>query len=482
MPLSNAELDFDVIVVGGGTTGVIAALAAARTGAKTCLIESSGYLGGTTYALGNVVTFHNNRMEQVVRGLPQALVDRLAKQGGVVGPGHVPNPSGQCGTVTLIDPATFNMVAFEMLREAGASILLQATVIDVSVTGGKVTAVHVYTRAGTRTLTAHTFVDTSGDADVAARAGAERESDITGQRLTGTTVFRVGNVDHEAFVDDLKRNPKRLIIHEDEYLTRSLRQTPEDVMRNVKSIYDLPFIYLTNIVRDYIPKHDWESFGISGVEKSQWGDLKPFGSRVHLSPAAASPDIVFLNTTNVHFDSTNPDEVSGAEIEGQRQVRLMHSVLKRYVPGFRTSVLLGSNPRICVRASLRVTGLYQLSKEDVETGARFEDAIARGCYPMSVTSPTQPNVRLHLYVRDGGDYDIPYRSIVPKAIDGLLVAGRCISGSREAVGSARNGAHCMAVGHAAGTAAALCAKRQTEPRRLDARELRMALKDQGAIV
>lgn len=258
--------------------------------------------------------------------------------------------------------------------------------------------------------------------------------------------------------------------------------TPEQIMAPVATIYDLPFIYLSNIVRDYIPEADWSKWNITGTDKKEWGDLMPFGSRVHLSPAASSPDIIFMNTTNVHFDSTNPMELSRGEMEGQRQVKLMHALLRAYVPGFANSVLLGSHPKISVRASLRIVGEYQLTRDDVEQGARFPDAIARGCYPMSVTSPTQPNVRLHLYVKDGGDYDIPYRCLLPKSIDGLLVAGRCISGTREAVGSTRNGAHCMAEGHAAGVAAALAARDRIMPRQVNVASLRTTLAHQGAIL
>ncbi len=473
---------YDVIVVGAGTTGVVAAIAAAQTGARTCLVESSGYLGGTTYALGNVITFHNNRMEQVVRGLPQKIVDRLAEVGGVVGSGHLPNPSGQCGTVTLIDPPTYNLVAFEMLKESGVEVMLQTVATEAIVENGRLLGINVFNRSGHHRLTAHTIVDTSGDADIALMSGAECENDITGQRLTATSVFRLGNVDHAALVADFKQHPHRLILHEDDYLKREKGQTPEQIMAAVNSIYDLPFIYLSNIVRDYIPHSDWKKWNITGTDKQDWGDLAPFGSRVHLSPSAASPDIIFMNTTNVHFDSTNPMELSRGEMEGQRQVKLMHTLLRTCVPGFRQSVLLGSHPKISVRASLRIVGEYQLSRSDVEEGVRFPDAIARGCYPMSVTSPTQPNVRLHLYVKDGGDYDIPYRCLVPKKIDGLLVAGRCISGTREAVGSTRNGAHCMAEGHAAGVAAALSAKEGIMPRHLNVASLRTTLAHQGAIL
>jgi hypothetical protein len=369
-----------------------------------------------------------------------------------------------------------------MMQEADVEVMLQSVTTDAIVKRNKICGLRVFSRATTRMLTAHTIIDTSGDADVAVQAGAEIENDVTGQRLTGTSVFRVGNVDHESLVADFKRSPERLILHEDEFLTRTKGLTPAEIMASVRSVYDLPFIYLTNIVRDYIPKVDWKKWNITGTEKCQWGDLKPFGSRVHLSPAAASPDIMFLNTTNVHFDPTNPMELSRAEMEGQRQVKLMHQLLRTYVPGFQRSVLLGSNPRISVRASRRVVGEYRLTRSDVEQGTRSPDAVARGCYPMSVTSLSEPNVRLHLYVRDGGDYDIPYGCLVPKKIDGLLVAGRCISGTREAIGSARNGAHCMAAGHAAGVAAALCSRTRREPRELDVQTLRVELTGQGAVL
>lgn len=473
---------FDVIVVGGGTTGVLAAIAAAQSRAHTCLVESSGYLGGTTYALGNVITFHNNRMEQVVAGLPQKLVERLAAAGGVVGPGHLPNPGGQCGTVTLIDPPTLNLVAFEMMKECGVEVMLQTIATDVVVENGRIRGIVIFNKAGTQQLLAHTIVDTSGDADVALKAGATMERDETGKRLTGTSVFRVGGVDYEAFVADLKRNPHKIILFEDPYLLQVTELTAAKVMDRVRSIYDLPFIYLTNIVQDYIPKADWALWGITGINKQDWGMLKPFGSRVHLSPSVASPSIIFLNTTNVHFDATNPSELSNAEMEGQKQVKLMLEILRRYVPGFENAVLIGSNPKISVRASRRIVGEYRLTKDEVTFGARFPDSIAKGAYPMSVTSETQPNVRLHLYVQDGGDYDIPYRCLLPKGVDGLLVAGRCMSGDREASGSSRNGAQCMACGHAAGVAAALSARNGVTPRMLDVAELRRTLTEQGAIV
>ena len=193
-------------------------------------------------------------------------------------------------------------------------------------------------------------------------------------------------------------------------------------------------------------------------------------------------DIVTLNATSITFDATNGVELSRAEVEGQRQLHIVLDVLRRYVPGFNACFLHTVMPAVSVRASRRIVGAYELTRADVENGARFPDAIARGAYPMSVQSQTHANVREHLFVRDGGDYDIPYRALIPRDMDGLLVAGRCLAATREAVGSARMGAQCMAYGHAAGVAAALAARSGAPPRGLNIANLREALQAQHAIV
>lgn len=458
-------------------------MAAASTGARTCLVDSSGYLGGTTFALGNVVSFHNNRMQQVVSGFPQAIVDRAVARGGAIGSGHVPNPGGMCGTVTLLDSSILNQVTFEIMDELSIELMLHSIMTEVHVEGTRVTGITVANKAGTQKITARCFVDSTGDADLAIKAGAEFEKDQPGKGLSATTVYRVGQVDHEQLVADFKRHPHKVILLEDPFLAREYGSTPEKIMSNqVKTIYDLPYIYLSNIVRDYIPEKDWPTWGITGIEKSQWGKLNPFGARVHLSASPLSPEIVYVNTTNMHVDATDPAAMSRAESEGQKQIHLSLEMLKRYVPGFRDAALIGSMPKTTPRASRRIIGSYQMTRDDVEKGNRFDDSIARGCYPMSVQSLTNPNVRLHLYVENGGDYDIPYRSLIPQNADGVVVAGRCISATREASGSTRCGAQCMATGHAAGTAAALSAAANQNPRKLNVSKLQSTLREQNAIL
>lgn len=461
----------------------MAAVAAARLGARTCLVEAAGYLGGTCLALANVTPFHNSRGEQVVHGLPQVLVDRAAAQGGAREKGHLPNLAGIGGSFTPLDPDVMKLVLFEMADEACVELWLHTVLVDAVVDNNRVTGIRAYNKSGFHELRAKIVIDATGDADVAVRAGADSVQDTPEASLNATLLFRVAGVNTDAFIDDARRAPHKFVLLADPYLREVRGLDPAQVMRErVRDIYDCPYIYLSNLVRDYLPRGDWPYWEITSEDKSGWGKLKPFGSRFSIMPMPHRRDIVTLNVTSITFDATSGAERSRAEVEGQRQVRIAFDVLRRYIPGFRECFLQTVLPAVSVRASRRIAGEYELTCADVENQARFPDAIARGSYPMSVQSPTQPNVRHHLFVRDGGDYDIPYRCLVPKKIDGLIVAGRCLSATREAVGSARMGAQCMAYGQAAGTAAALAARDAVPPRAVDIPKLRRILKEQQAIV
>jgi hypothetical protein len=219
----------------------------------------------------------------------------------------------------------------------------------------------------------------------------------------------------------------------------------------------------------HIPRSDWAEWGIIGESKGEWGKLKPFGSRFSIMPLPYRRDIVTLNVTGITFDATNGAELSNAEVEGQRQLHFALQILRRYIPGFRDCFLLSVAPAVSVRASRRIISEYQLTRDDIEYQGRFPDSIARGSYPMSVQSLTQPN-----------DYDIPYRPLIPEKVDGLLVAGRCLSATREAAGSVRMGAQCMA--SAAGVAAAMAARDGLAPRAVSIAALRETLCRQAAIL
>jgi FAD dependent oxidoreductase len=472
---------YDVVVCGGGTAGAIAAIAAARRGARTCLVENGGYLGGTCLALANITPFHNSRGDVVVQGLAQELVDRMAALGGTRASGHLPNFAGIGGSFTPVDPDVMKLVLLDLAEAAGVELWLHTVMVDAVTEGHAVTGVRVYNKSGLKSLSARVVIDATGDADVAQRAGAAYVQDTPEAALNATLLFRVAGVDTDAFIADARRAPHKFVLLADPYLREVRKLSPAQVMQErVRDIYDFPYIYLSNLVRDYVPRSDWSEWGITGEDKTAWGRLKPFGARFSIMPLPHRRDVVTLNVTSITFDATDGAQRSRAELEGLRQMQIALEVLRRYVPGFAQSFLHTVLPAVSVRASRRIVGEYELTREDVESGARFADGIARGSYPMSVT--VSPGVREHLFVRDGGDYDIPYRSLVPQSTDGLLVAGRCLAATREAIGSARMGAQCMAYGEAAGTAAALAVGRGVAPREVDIAALRRALGDQRAIV
>jgi hypothetical protein len=480
--MSMQQTNFDVIVVGGGTAGSIAALAAARCGARTCLVEKAGHLGGTCFELANVTPFHNSRGEQIVRGLPQELIERIISRGGARTGGHLPNPTGIGGSFTPVDPDAMKLVLFEMAADSGVHLRLHSLLVDAVVDNNRLAGIRVYNKSGYQDLHAKTLIDATGDADLAVCAGAAFVQDLPEAALNATLLFRAAGVDTDLFIANARKAPQTIVLLADPYL-RDVRQLDvSNVMRNVKDIYDCPYIYLTNLVRDFVPKRDWAEWEITGENRGDWGLLKPFGSRFSIMPLPHRRDIVTLNVTSITFDATNGAELSNAEVEGQRQLHLALEVLRRYIPGFRDCFLHSVAPAVSIRASRRIVGEYELTRADIENQARFPDAIARGAYPMSVQSLTQPNVRQHLFVRNGADYDIPYRSLIPEKIDGLLIAGRCLSATREAAGSVRMGAQCMACGHAAGVAAALAVRNAVPPRAVPVASLRHALQEQLAII
>ena len=474
---------YDVIVVGGGSAGMNAALAAARSGARTALIERFGHPGGTAFELGNSISFHNNRKEPIVGGIAQEIVDRMVIAGGAMQGGHLPNPSGICGSFTPLESDVMKLVLLEMMDEAGVVMYLHSAFVEPIMDDTTIAGVVIHNKSGTQRLSARVVIDSTGDADVASRAGVKVQQDTPDTALNATLMFRIASVDTDTFIADFRREPHKMTLLEDPYLRTLPGMTPERIMaEDVESIYDAPYLYLANIVRDYIPEKDWPEWEITGTDKPNWGKLAFLGSRVQVTPSPVRKDVLYVNATAIKFDATDGSAWSRAELEGQQQIHMILGIFRRYLPGFSDCYLLGSMPKVSIRASRRIEGEYELTRDDVAEGRRFPDGIARGAYPMSVQPTEQANVRLHLYVKDGGDYDVPYRCLVPKGVDGLLVAGRCLSATREASGSARIGATCQAYGHAAGVAAAMAADEEIAPRDVDAGRLRQLLLEQKAII
>lgn len=445
---------WDVIVVGGGVTGFVAATAAARNGAKTLLIERDGALGGTmaTNLVGPMMTFHSVN-EQMIKGMAQEVVDRLVAL--KASPGHIVDNTGYVATVTPFDNEALKLVAQRMVLESGAEILLDTWIRDVIMEENTIRGVMVFHKGGSENLYGRVVIDASGDGDVAFRAGAPYEMGRNlDQRVQPVSLmFRVGPIDMKALKD-------YIIAH------------PEEFRLNKEGIQALS---------------TQEHIAVNGlVEKLQnsinKGDL-PLRRESVLFFSTGQADEVIINMSRIaDIDPLDAWSLTKAELMGREQMFALMQFLQNTAPGFGKAHILASGARVGIRESRRIMGEYVLTGEDVTGGKHFADAILRNSYPIDVHAPTPEDPQFDGFLKPGEYYEIPYRCLVPKKVEQLLVAGRCISATHEAQGSLRTSPACMALGQAAGTAAALSIQEETNPRLLNPSLLRQTLISQGAFL
>jgi ribulose 1,5-bisphosphate synthetase/thiazole synthase len=459
--------EHDIIVAGGGAAGVVAAIASARNGADILLVERYGFLGGaiTGQFVTTLNSFLDMRGRRIVGGIPQEVIDWLREMGGAVG--HLQDYLWwSTGSMTLVDPALMKYAMLEMAVEAGVKLLLHTTVQDVVVEGDNIKGVIAASKGGTQAILGKLVVDATGDGDVAAAAGApyvKGRGDGSMQHVS--LMLRMGNVEQEKILDYVRENPGQFIIGENPYGRRSVEET----IAQLHDIYQAPAMAgFFKLVKE-------------GVEKGEMHSFSPRGGLcLQMTPRRGEMGVYATNVANV--DSTDALSLTRAEMELRRQALITVQFLKKYVPGFESAYLIDVAPQVGVRETRRIIGEYVLTEEDVLEGRRFPDVVAKGSHPADIHSPDDPKKVIHLHVKDGGSYDIPYRCLVPKKVDSLLVAGRCASASHEAMGSARVVGTCMAMGQAAGTAAALCVVDHVVPRLLDVGRLQKRLVEQGAVL
>lgn len=445
----STKMEADVVVCGGGPAGINAALAAGRSGAKTLLIERYGFLGGmSTIALVYPwMTFHTQEGKQVIGGIAQEIVDRLKAEGA--SPGHVRDTVGFVNTITPYDPEVYKILIYDMLREAGVSVLLHSFMDEVHTKEGRITSIELTTKSGRFTVEGSQFIDTTGDADLAYLSGAPclqgRDKDKLTQPMT--MKFRMRGV-------DLDRVKQYMLDHPEEFY----RKTPFDELK------DLP---LSGVLGFY--KH-WKE-----------ADL-PINRDQVLFFTGPGTDEVLVNTTRVQgLNPTDVSDLTEAEVLGRKQVRMVADFMRRTLPGFEQASLSSVGAQIGIRESRRIDGQYALQVEDVIEGKRLEDCIARSGYPIDIHDPSGKGVTA-AWVQGDGAYDIPYRCLLPKKINNLLVAGRCISTTHETLATTRLTPSCMATGQAAGTAAGLAWKQGIAPIDVNINELQEALRQGGALL
>lgn len=438
----------DVLVVGGGNAGCAAAIAAARRGARTLLVERYGFLGGTATAsmVGPWMTFHCGG-DRIVGGIAQEMVERLMRAGA--SPGHLPDSSDYVATITPFDPEVHKALLFEMMREAGVELLLHAYVTGAEVEGETVRGAAFATVAGTRVYRASVTVDATADAFVAAFAGVPtQQGDERGRVQPASLMFRLSHVNLEALAEYVRARP--------EQMRTSLppSQRTAAALTAVAGLREL-----------------WERARAGGAV-----DVPRELVSFFISPY---PDEVTVNMTRVlEIDPLDPDDLTRAEVEARLQVMQLLAFFRTSVPGFENARLAATGSQIGIRESRRIAGRYTLTAQDVLQARRFEDAVARSAYPIDIHNPSGSGTATRR-LPPGASYEIPYRCLLPKNREQLLVAGRCISTTHEALASTRLTPTVMTLGQAAGTAAALACERGVRVGDVDPQELRARLVADG---
>ncbi|PTY01791.1 FAD-dependent oxidoreductase [Verrucomicrobia bacterium LW23] len=428
-------VEADVLVVGAGSAGCCAALAAAEGGTRSVvLVERYGFAGGTsTQMLDTFYGFFTpgEAPRKVVGGIPDRVVDRLDSAGEIF---LRPNTYG-AGTGVNYNPERLKLVWDEMLDEAGVRLLLHATLVDVEAAqDGILRAAILWTKRGFFRIAARRFVDCSGDADLCHLAGiaCEKAGDLEPAQ-TLTTTFRMSNVALDVYE---KTGGKKM-------LAKRMAQAVDS------GTHPLP---------------------------------RKSGS-LHRMNATACISTVAVRVANV--DATDFEQLTAAEKEGRRQAFLYERFFRECVPGFEESNIIGLSHHIGVRETRRVYGEYRLTKQDCLGVARFDDKVLLCGAPIEdhrAAPDGMSEETVWAYVPDGNVYDVPYRTLVPKGRDELWVAGRCFSATHDAHASCRSMAQTMAMGQAAGLAAALSLEEDTGARGISIRSLQERLLSLGAIL
>lgn len=417
--------DVDVIVVGAGSAGATAAIAAAQNGAKTVLIERFGFLGGTsTQVLDTFYGFYTpgKVAYKVVGGIPDNVVSALKKRNAAF---ERPNTFG-AGTGITYDPFALQVVWEELTQQAGVQLLYHTYCTDVIMDGQHVRGVVIDGKRGLMRITGKVVIDATGDADVCHQAGVpyERAGDIDPAQ-TLTTTFRMVNVD----VDRAEAFGKKAMWS-----------------RMAEAATSGEYV---------LPRREG-----SWHRTTQQGVIHAIMTRV------------------AEIDGTDPVALTKAEIEGRKQAFEYARFLRDYIPGYENSALSWLNPSIGVRETRRIYGHYRLTRDDCLSARKFEDAIGVCGAPIEDHSPGADTA--WIYLPEGMTYDIPYRTLLPKNVRGLLVAGRCFSATHNAHASCRSMAQTMTMGQAAGMAAAMAVKSGTLPEDLYIPELQDNLLAMGA--
>ena len=434
----------------------MAAVASARNGASTLLLEQGGFLGGSLtsgYQLNFGQPSFASKDMQLIRGIPGEMVEKLVKMGGFL----------RSNGSSPFDPEIFKYVALKMLQEARVNFRFYSMLTDSIVNNNIIKGVITESKAGRQAFLAERVVDCTGDADVAATAGAPfnlgRDTDHHVQPLS--LGFIVGGVDLDAVIKYVEDNPKDFGMG----LNRTVLEKGGRPVLHVTGFF--------SITRRYAKDYDLH------VLYSRFGNL----------PTGSGKEICYVNMARAYkYNPLDPDELTKADIMQREQVFSILTFLKDHIPGFKNVYLLSTSPTLGIRESRQIIGEYILQPEDVLKGKMFEDAILHSAVAYASGGPGHPvdggeggpGSVYEVPQKEWVEYEIPYGVSVPKVIDNLFVAGKCKSATHSAMGMTKSVPVCMAEGHAAGVAASLSIKENVTPRKLNVKLLQQQLRKEGA--
>ena len=425
-----STLKKEVVVVGAGAAGLTAAIAAARNGAEVLLVEYHGFVGGISATLA-WLGFHDSVYRQVVKGLPMEFVTRLRQAGAASA--FTLDP--KCSSAVGIDIHYWKILAMQMLEEAGVELMLHTQVVDTLREGDRVTGIVVQHKSGCQDIRAEVVIDCSGDGDVAARAGAAWEKGRVGDGLVQapTLVFRVGGIDRAGFIAGCK---------DPEIGYREWLLPYPDLWAKMMRRIDSEPLFITG--------------GFAGLieQARRKGDFDVPQSRIVGIKSHVPDEFIVVTTRVLGLDPTDVRSLTGAYARLYQQIPLIVKFFRQYMPGCAESYLREIAPMMGIRESRRIMGDYVLTREDVVGGRRFEDAVCMGGYHVDIHNPS--GTWVHSF--DVEAYTIPFRSLRARDVDGLLMAGKCLSATHEGVASTRVIPICMGQGQAVGTAAALAVR------------------------
>ncbi len=433
---------YDVIVAGGGPSGVGAGIAAARNGARVLLVERYGFLGGMA-TVASVPAFcpFTDGEKPIIRGIGLEVLELMKKHSFESPFKDKKEPVKRQFDWIPIDQEVLKRVLDGLVLSSGCIPLFHTMVTDVVTENGTVKAVMVEDKTGRHRIMCKTVIDCTGDADIVVKAGGETEyGDEKGLVQAVTLCFRLANIDIGRFMKYANE------VGENGNLTQAVARA--------RANGEFPFN------EKQVCGFSIQNEGMAGLN---------FGHVYEINPL-------------------KPEDLTRAEIESRRAVPELLAFLKKYVPGLENAVVASTGPSIGIRETRRIIGEYRLTKKDYFDRSLFEDTIARYAYPIDVHASAPRDIKyknendeyLTSKYRDGESYGIPYRALLPKGLKNVIVAGRPLSADRAMHGSFRVMPACFATGQAAGTAAALCAKEGKYFRDIDIKALQIMLTHQGA--